>query len=222
MVTPKLSAPFIGLFSAGLLCLGLYGMSVESSPFLNTAGTAADRLQSVTADPGVPFLSSKRALGVFEYDCRKLAFDVTTPPIAAEDYPRLNAACFERAKSLLSAAPGNARLWLTLAQFAATQPDQRDLVYRAIEKSRAYGAWQYAFAIDRLRLIDKMPDAPPAIAAIAIADIDTLAASTRGREALARIYIGTPDRRDQITAAIEKRPQNEQRYFLSRVRRNMQ
>lgn len=222
MVTLKLSAPLIGLFSAGLLCLGLYGMSVESAPFLNTAGTSADRLQSVTADPDVPFLSSKRSLGVFEYDCRTLAFGQANPPIAAEDYPRLNAACFERAKSLLEAAPGNARLWLTLAQFAATQPDQRDLVYRAIEKSRAYGAWQYAFALERLRLIERLTDAPPAIAAIASADIDTLAASYRGREALAQIYIATPDRRDQITEAIEKRPQNQQRQFLSRVRRNMQ
>ncbi|MCM5554913.1 hypothetical protein [Pleomorphomonas sp. NRK KF1] len=221
MISLKLSAPLIGLFSGGLLCLGLYGMSIEASPFLTTSGNSADRLQSVAADPDVPFLSSKRALSVFEYDCRALAFGLTTPPIVAEDRPRLNEACYERARSLVTTAPGNARLWLTLAQFAVTLPDKRDIAFQALERSRAYGPWQYSLAIERTRLIATMPDAPPAIRAIADDDAQTLAASYRGREALAQIYVTEPDRRDVITAAIEKRPPNEQRHFVSRIQRTM-
>ncbi|SCM78723.1 hypothetical protein KL86PLE_90048 [uncultured Pleomorphomonas sp.] len=222
MLSLKLSAPLIGLFSAGLLCLGLYGMSVESAPFLSTAGTVADRLQSVAADPDVPFLSSKRALGVFDLDCRRLAFDQTAETIPFEDRPRLNDACYERAKSMVAAAPGNAILWLTLARFAATDADRRDTTFRALELSRAYGPWQYALATDRMQLIALIPDTPPAIKAIVDADIATLAASYRGREDLAKLYIAMPDRRDQITAAIEKRPAGQQNQFLSRIRRNMQ
>jgi len=222
MLSLKLSAPLIGVFSTGLLCLGLYGMSVESAPFLSTAGTAADRLQSVAADPDVPFLSSKRALGVFDLDCRRLAFDQTAETIPFEDRPRLNEACYERAKSMVVAAPGNAILWLTLARFAATDADRRDTTFRALGLSRAYGPWQYALATDRMQLIALLPDAPPAIRAITDADIATLAASYRGREDLAKIYIAMPDRRDQITAAIEKRPIGQQNQFLSRIRRNMQ
>ncbi|PIO97516.1 hypothetical protein [Pleomorphomonas carboxyditropha] len=222
MLSLKLSAPLIGLFSAGLLCLGLYGMSVESAPFLSTAGTVADRLQSVAADPDVPFLSSKRALGVFDLDCRRLAFDQTAETIPFEDRPRLNDACYERAKSMVAAAPGNAILWLTLARFAATDADRRDTTFRALELSRAYGPWQYALATDRMQLIALIPDTPPAVKAIVDADIATLAASYRGREDLAKLYIAMPDRRDQITAAIEKRPAGQQNQFLSRIRRNMQ
>lgn len=222
MLSLKLSAPFIGLFSTGLLCLGLYGLSVESSPFLSTAGTAPDRLQSVASDPDVPFLSSKRALSVFDIDCSRLAFDQTADPIPFEDRARLNQACYERARSLVQAAPGNAILWLTLARFAATDVDRRDTAFRAVELSRAYGPWQYALARDRMQLINLIPDAPAAIKAIAGADIETLAASYRGREDLAKIYLAAPDKRDLITAAIEKRPVNEQNQFLNRIRRNMQ
>jgi hypothetical protein len=222
MQSLKLSAPFIGLFSVGLLCLGLYGMSLESAPFLSTTGTTADRLQSVATHPDVPFLSGKRALSVYDIDCRRLAFDPTAEPIPIEDRPRLNQACYERAKSLVEAAPGNGILWLTLARFAATDTDKRDTALRAIELSRAYGPWQYALASDRTQLINLLPDAPPAIKAIADADIETLAASYRGREDLAKIYISMPDKRDRITAAIEKRPTGEQGHFLSRIRRNMQ
>lgn len=222
MLSLKLSAPVIGLFSTGLLCLGLYGMSVESAPFLSTAGTAPDRLQSVADSPDVPFLSSKRALGVYELDCRRLAFDPTAEPIPFEDRPRLNEGCYERAKSLVEAAPGNAILWLSLARFAATDAARRDETFRAIELSRAYGPWQYALATDRTQLISLLPDAPPAIKAIADADIETLAASYRGRQQLATMYLTAPDKRDRITGAIEKRPANEQGQFLSLVRRNMQ
>jgi len=197
-------------------------MSVESAPFLNTAGTAPDRLQAVASNPDVPFLSSKRALGLFDSDCLKLAFEPTADPIPFEDRPRLNEGCYERAKSLVAAAPGNAILWLSLARFAATDAGRRDTTFRAIELSRAYGPWQHALATDRTQLISLMPDAPPAIKAIADADIETLAASYRGRDDLAKIYITTPDRRDRITAAIEKRPTNEQGHFLSLIRRNMQ
>lgn len=221
MMSLKLSAPLIGLFSGGLLCLGLYGMSIEASPFLSTAGNSVDRLRAVEADPDVPFLSSKRALTVFEFDCRSLAFGLTTPPIAPEDRTRLNEACYERARSLVETAPGNSRLWLTLAQFAATLPDKRDIAFQALERSRAYGPWQYALAIERTRLIATLPDAPPAVIAVANGDIDTLAASYRGREALAQIYITEPGRRDMITAAIEKRTPNEQKHFVSRIQRNM-
>ena len=222
MESLKLSAPFIGLFSAGVLCLGLYGISVESALFLRTAGTAPDRLQSVAADPDVPYLSSKRALSLFDEDCRKLAFEQTSVPIPVEDQPRLNEACFARARFLVEAAPGNARLWLTLAQFAVTQPDQRNTVFHAVERSRAYGPWQYSLAVARMRLVSTLPDAPPAVKAIDDADIQTLAASNRGRDALAQIYIATPDQRDRITAAIEKRPPNDQKSFLGRIKRNMQ
>lgn len=221
MMSLKLSAPLIGLFSGGLLCLGLYGMSIEASPFLSTAGNSVDRLQAVAADPDVPFLSSKRALGVFEFDCRTLAFGLTTPPITVEDRPRLNEACYERARSLVETAPGNARLWLTLAQFAATLPDKRDVAFQALERSRAYGPWQYSLAIERTRLIATMPDAPPAVAAVISGDTDTLAASYRGREALAQIYVTEPNRRDVITAAVEKRAPDEQRHFVSRIQRSM-
>ena len=196
-------------------------MSIEASPFLSTAGNSVDRLRAVEADPQVPFLSSKRALTVFEFDCRSLAFGLTTPPIAPEDRTRLNEACYERARSLVETAPGNARLWLTLAQFAATLPDKRDIAFQAIERSRAYGPWQYSLAIERTRLIATMPDAPPAVAAVADADIRTLSASYRGREALAQIYVTEPDRRDAITAAIEKRAADEQRHFVNRIQRNM-
>lgn len=219
MVSPKLSAPIIGLFSACLLALGLYGMSIESKPFLSTTGTAVDRLAAVAGDSDVPFLTSKRALGVYDLDCRTLAFGQIADTIPAEDHPRLNRACFERARSLLAAAPGNARLWLTFAQFAARQADTRDLVFHALARSRALGPWQYALAIDRIRLIDILPDAPPDIRAIADADIDTLAASYRGRVTLAEAYIAIPDRRQRITAAIEKRTQAEQQEFLSITRR---
>lgn len=222
MLSLKLSAPLIGLFSVGLLGLGLYGMSLESDPFLSTAGSTAERLQSVATDPDVSLLSSKRALGVFEFDCRRLAFDQTAEPIPFEDRPRLNEGCYERAKSLVEAAPGNAILWLSLARFAATDANRRDVTYRAIELSRAYGPWQYALASDRVQLINLLPDAPPAIKAIADADIETLAASHSGRQQLATIYLSTPDKRDQITAAIEKRPASEQGHFLSLVRRNIQ
>ncbi|MBS1166840.1 MAG: hypothetical protein H6R00_2865 [Proteobacteria bacterium] len=222
MQSLKLSAPFIGLFSTGLLCLGLYGMSVESAPFLRTAGTAPDRLQAVASQPDVPFLSSKRALGLYEVDCHRLAFEPTAEPIPFEDRPRLNEGCYERAKSLVEAAPGNAILWLSLARFAATDAARRDETFRAIELSRAYGPWQHALAADRAQLISLMPDAPPAIKAIADADIETLAASYQGRDDLAKIYIATPDRRDRITAAIERRPVSEQNQFLGLVRRTMQ
>ena len=73
-----------------------------------------------------------------------------------------------------------------------------------------------------MQLINLIPDAPAAIKAIAGADIETLAASYRGREDLAKIYLAAPDKRDLITAAIEKRPVNEQNQFLNRIRRNMQ
>lgn len=222
MISLKLSAPLIGAFSAGLLCLSLFGMSVESTPFLSTAGSSLDRLQAVAADPDVSTLSSKRALGVFEYDCRLLAFGPTTPPIDAEDRPRLNETCFERARSLVEAAPGNARLWLTLAQFAAALPDKNDVGIKALERSRAYGPWQYSLAVDRMRLISAMPDMPPALNAVVDGDIQTLAASYRGREALAQIYVATPARRDQITAAIEKRTPNEQQHFVHLIQRSMQ
>jgi hypothetical protein len=222
MLSLKLSAPVIGLFSAGLLALGLYGMSIESEPFLSTTGTAADRLAAAADDSDVPFLTSKRALGVYDLDCRTLAFGQIADPIPAEDRPRLDRACLERARSLLAVAPGNARLWLTFAQFAARQPDMRDQVFHAIARSRALGPWQYAFAMDRIRLIDTLPDAPPDIRAIVGADIETLAASYRGRVALAETYIAIPDRRERITAAIEKRPQAEQRQFLSLARRALQ
>ncbi|MCM5556796.1 hypothetical protein [Pleomorphomonas sp. JP5] len=220
MISLKLSAPLIGLFSGGLLCLGLYGMSIEASPFLSTAGNSSDRLQSVATDPDVPFLSSKRALIVFEYDCRSLAFGLTTPPIVAADRPRLNEACYERALSLVKTAPGNARLWLTLAQFAAFL-DKRDVAFQAIERSRSYGPWQYSLAIERTRLIATMPDAPPAIKAIADSDAQTLAASYRGREALAQIYVTEPERRNAIAMVIEMRPPNEQRHFVSRIQRTV-
>lgn len=220
MLSMKLSAPFIGLFSTGLLCLGLYGMSVESAPFLNTAGTAADRLQSAATDPDVPFLSSKRALSVYDLDCRTLAFGTASIPF--EDRPRLNEGCYERTKSMLEVAPGNAILWLTLARFAATDANKRDVTFRAIELSRAYGPWQYSLARDRIELINLMPDAPQAIKTIADADIETLAASYRGRADLAKIYLAMSDKRDRITAAIEKQSANEQRQFLSLIRRNMQ
>ncbi|PKR89296.1 hypothetical protein CXZ10_10270 [Pleomorphomonas diazotrophica] len=222
MISLKLSAPLIGVFSAGLLCLGLYGMSIESTPFLSTAGSSIDRLQAVAADPDVSNLSSKRALGVFEYDCRTLAFGLTTPPITAEDRPRLNEACYERARSLVEAAPGNARLWLTLAQFAATLPDKRDAVVHALERSRAYGPWQYSLAVDRVQMIETMPDISEALATVISGDIETLAASYKGRDALAQIYVATPGRRDQIAAAVEKRAPKEQRNFLSKVQRSMQ
>ena len=221
MLPPKLSAPVIGLFSAGLLALGLYGMSIESEPFLSTAGTAVDRLAAV-GDSEIPFLTGKRALGVYDLDCRTLAFGQIADTIPAGERPRLDRACLERARSLLAAAPGNARLWLTFAQFAARQADTRDLAFHAIARSRALGPWQYAFAVDRIRLIDTLPDAPPDIRAIVDADIDTLAASDRGRVALAEAYIAIPDRRERITAAIEKRPQAEQRQFLSLARRVLQ
>lgn len=222
MLSLKLSAPFIGLFSVGLLGLGLYGMSLESAPFLSTAGSTAERLQSVASDPDVPFLSSKRALDLFELDCRRLAFDQTADPIPFEDRPRLNEGCYERAKSLVEAAPGNAILWLSLARFAATDANRRDITFRALELSHAYGRWQYALASDRVQLISLLPDAPPAIKAVADADLETLAASYRGRQQLATLYLSTPDRRDRITAAIEKRPPADQRQFLSLVKRNMQ
>lgn len=222
MLSFKLSAPFIGLFSVGLLGLGLYGMSLESQPFLSTAGSTAERLQSVATDPDVSFLSSKRALGVFELDCRRLAFDQTADPIPFEDRPRLNQGCYERAKSLVEAAPGNAILWLSLARFAATDANRRDITFRAIELSHAYGPWQNALASDRTQLINLLPDAPPAIKAIADADIATLAASYRGRKQLATIYLSLPDKRERITAAIEKQPTNEQNHFLRLIRRNMQ
>lgn len=219
MVSPKLSAPVIGLFSAGLLALGLYGMSIESKPFLSTTGTASDRLAAAADDSDVPFLTSKRALGVYDLDCRTLAFGQIADTIPPEDRPRLDQACFQRARSLLAAAPGNARLWLTFAQFAARQADTRHLVFHALARSRTLGPWQYAFAIDRIRLIDTLPDAPPDIRAIVDADIDTLAASYRGRVDLAEAYIAIPDRRQRITAAIEKRTQAEQQEFLSITRR---
>jgi hypothetical protein len=222
MLSLKLSAPVIGLFSAGLLALGLYGMGIESEPFLSTTGTAADRLAAAADDSDVPFLTSKRALGVYDLDCRTLGFGQVADTIPAEDRPRLDRACFERARSLLAAAPGNARLWLTFAQFAARQADTRDLVFHAIARSRALGPWQYAFAMDRIRLIDTLPDAPPDIRAIVDADIETLAASYRGRVALAEAYIAIPDRRERITTAIEKRSQVEQRQFLSLTRRALQ
>ncbi|WP_026783954.1 hypothetical protein [Pleomorphomonas koreensis] len=222
MLSLKLSAPVIGLFSAGLLALGLYGMSIESRPFLSTTGTAADRLAAATDDSDVPFLTSKRALSVYDLDCRTLAFGQIADTIPAEDRPRLDQACFERARSLLAVAPGNARLWLTFAQFAARQAGARDLVFHAIARSRALGPWQYAFAIDRIRLIDTLPDAPPDIQAIIDADIETLGASWRGREALAERYVAMPEQRERITAAIEKLPQIQQRQFLSRVRRAFQ
>ncbi len=222
MLSFKLSAPFIGLFSVGLLGLGLYGMSLESQPFLSTAGSTAERLQSVATDPDVSFLSSKRALSVFELDCRRLAFDQTADPIPFEDRPRLNEGCYERAKSLVEAAPGNAILWLSLARFAATDANRRDITFRAIELSHAYGSWQNALASDRRQLINLLPDAPPAIKAIADADIDTLAASNRGREDLARIYLAAPEQRERIMTAIEKRSIGQQNHFLSRIRRNIQ
>ena len=222
MLSLKLSAPFIGLFSAGLLGLGLYGMSLESAPFLSTAGSAAERLQSVATDPGVPFLASKRALALFELDCRTLAFNQAADTIPFEDRPRLNEGCYERAKSLVEAAPGNAIFWLSLARFAATDANRRDVTFHALELSRAYGPWQYALASDRAQLIDLMPDAPPAIKAIADADFETLTASRRGREQLATIYLSAPDKRDRIIAAVEKRPANEQRWFLGLVKRNLQ
>jgi len=222
MLSLKLSAPVIGLFSAGLLALGLYGMSIESKPFLSTTGTAVDRLAAAMDDSDVPFLTSKRALSVYDLDCRTLAFGQIADTIPAEDRPRLDRACFERARSLLAVAPGNARLWLTFAQFAARQAGTRDLVFHAIARSRALGPWQYAFAIDRIRLIDTLPDAPPDIRAIIDADIETLVASGRGREALAERYVAMPEQRERITAAIEKLPQIQQQQFLARVRRAFQ
>jgi hypothetical protein len=222
MLSLKLSAPVIGAFSAGLLALGLYGLSVESSPFLSTAGSAADRLQSLEGSPSIPVLSSKRALGVYDYDCRALAADIRkagTPDEAS----RTDRACLERAKSLVSAAPGNARFWLTLAQFASRLPGQQELMLKAIRLSRTYAPSQAAFSYERIALIDSLREKPADVDAIIDADLAVLATGRRSRETLAKMYIAADQtRRDRITAAVTTRPANEQNNFLSMVRRSIQ
>jgi len=213
MLSLKLSAPVIGGFSALLLALGLYGLTVESAPFLSSAGTPANRLQSIEDAPAISTLSSKRALGVYELDCRSLALDMAaggTP----EERGRVDRACFERTKSLLKAAPGNARFWLNLAQFGSRLPGERDLVLQATKLSRLYGPWQYSFATDRVALINSLADAPDDIQKVLDADMKTLAASVKGRQDLAKLYIANPQLRTRIGEAIATRSVNSQNDFV--------
>lgn len=217
MVSLKLSAPLIGGFSAALLLLGLYGTMIESAPFLTSAGTAGDRLEAVEASPAIPRLSSKRALDVYEFDCRALAYDIVATGVA-EDRARVDRACLERTRSLLTAAPGNSRFWLNLAQFASRLPGNEDLVLKSIRQSRLYGPWQYALAYDRLLMIFALPAAPDDITAIANADLVTLAASRKGRNNLAAWYVSSPELRDRIAAAVATRPSNQQNLFLRLIR----
>lgn len=221
MLSLKLSAPVIGAFSAGLLAVGLYGLSVEASPFLSTAGTALDRLQSVETSPSAPLMSSKRALAVYDADCRALAVDVV---MAGEvnDGNRANRACFERTKSLIAAAPGNSRFWLTLAQFASRLPDQKDVVAKAIRLSHTYAPWQSTLAYERITLIDTLQDKPADLDAIIDSDLKTLAAGGTSRETLAAMYVAADQaRRDRITSAVMTRSPKEQERFLNLVRRSL-
>lgn len=222
MLPIKLSAPAIGGFSVGLMLLGLYGMWVESRPFLTTVGMARTRAASVIDAPEVPFLSSKRALGVFEFDCRTLAFGTEAATLAPDEHKAAVAGCYERARSLVEAAPGNSRLWLTLAQFAFNAGQPVEIVHAAIAASRATGRWQYSLAKDRTALIARLPEVPPAIADVDQQDLITLAASRNGRDLLAQRYIDRPADRDRITAAIETQSPGEQANFLNRVRRKLQ
>lgn len=220
MVSLKLSAPLIGGFSAALLLLGLYGTMVESAPFLTSTGGATDRLDAVESSPAVARLSSKRALDVYEYDCRALAYDIVATGVA-EDRARVDRACLERTKSLLAAAPGNSRFWLNLAQFASGLPGNEELVLKAIRQSRLYGPWQYALAYDRLRMIFALPAPPADMAAIADADLITLAASRKGQDNLAAWYVSSPELRDRIAAAVATRPAHQQSTFLSLIRQTL-
>lgn len=221
MLSLKLSAPVIGAFSAGLLLVGLYGLSVESSPFLSTSGAAADRLQSVESSPFVPLMSSKRALAVYDADCRALAVDAVMTG-EANDGGRANRACFERTKSLIAAAPANSRFWLTLAQFAVRLPDQKEVVTKALRLSHTYAPWQAALAYERIALIDTLQDKPADLDAMIDADLKVLAAGVRSRETLAAMYLAADQaRRDRITAAVMTRSPKEQENFLALVRKSI-
>lgn len=221
MLSIKLSAPAIGGFSAGLMLLGIYGMWVESRPFLTTVGSAQARAEAIVDSPEVPFLSSKRALGVFELDCRTLTFGSEAATLTPDQYKSAIAGCYERAKSLASAAPGNSRLWLTLAVFAFNAGAPAEVVHRAIEISRATGPWQFSLSRDRTTLIAALPEVPPSIAAVDDKDLATLAASRNGRDLLAQRYIDNPAQRERIIAAIETQSPQEQANFSSRVRRKL-